>query len=295
MSKKQFLDFNIKKSDGGKLTIVASDETLDRMGEVVPLDSWDLKNYLKNPVLLVDHDYKVEKIVGKAEGLEVGEKQFTFSPDFHSITQLAKEVDQMVNSAYAPAVSVGFMTHAPKKDGDRPRNELLEISFVAVGANPNALSLSAKSVTDPQKEKVQEWAEQKGIETTPPTPSGDPPATDEPVVEKIDKNADIDKLANIVAELAEMKEGRVLSGKNRTKIVECSTALKQAAALLDDLLVATESNKGKDGDEHKGRTPVVVQRVIAPNKAKSPIARALQDVNRISRDMLTEINAEVQS
>ena len=60
---KQYLQFKVAEATKEKMTIVASDETLDRYGEVVPLDAWDFKNYKKNPVLLVDHDYKISKIV----------------------------------------------------------------------------------------------------------------------------------------------------------------------------------------------------------------------------------------
>lgn len=154
---KQYLQFKVASATNQKITIVASDETLDRYGEVVPLDAWDIKNFLKNPVLLVDHDYKVSNIVGRARNLDVGKKSFTFESEFHDITQLAKEVKRMVEEGFAPAVSVGFINHGPKKDGDTPTNELLEISFVAVGANPNALALAMKSIDAEQEKEIETW------------------------------------------------------------------------------------------------------------------------------------------
>lgn len=281
---KIYLDFKIKKAKDGKLTIVASDETLDRMGEVVPIDSWDLKNYKKNPVLLVDHDYKVANIVGRATdlSLDVPGKQLTFSPEFHGLTQLAKEVESMVVSEFAPAVSVGFMPHAPAKDGERVKNELLEISFVAVGANPNALSLAMKSVNADQEKQIEEWVDEKKEEAA------------APVIDQETKTVHMsvelfETMKGQIEELAELKEGRVLSGKNRTKILECSTALKQGAALLDDLLEATDTSKGKDGEEQKGREAQVEQEPVAPKKASPAVVRAMQDINRISNIMLSEI------
>lgn len=353
---KQYLSFQIKKAEKGEITIVASDETLDRMGEVVPISTWDLKNYKKNPVLLVDHDYRVANIVGRAKNIKVSEKEMTFSPDFHQITQLAREVSEMVLTDYAPAVSVGFLPHPPAKDGDTGHNELLEISFVAVPANPNALALAMKSVTTDQEKEVRKWlAERKQdliTEVQTLILSKQKFATEDEAkawakdhdfkADLIDETDDSFRLEQFekgncaegteqmiditegvqalvckptkglsceVAEhkslegrigemlfaLTEIKEGRVLSGKNRTLITNCSTALKQAADMLDELLGATDSNVGKEADGQKGRTTKVEHEVTVPKKAKSPVARALQDINRLTRDILTDLNDQAQS
>lgn len=308
--KKQYLNCTIKKTDNGDLTIVASDETLDRYGEVVPLDAWDLRNYKKNPILLVDHDYKVSNIVGRAKNLKVTDKALTFTPEFHGLTQLAVEVQKMVESDFAPAVSVGFLPHGPKKDGDKGSNELLEISFVAVGANPNALTMALKSIKPEEEEKVKEWI---GEEIK--APSGMQKMRD--MVDEMGDlhgrmddtmggmmddegkgagNADLmEKVASMAEELADLKEGRVLSGKNRTLIEDCSSALKQATALLDELLTATEPNKGKDGGEQKGRDTKVEHGASAPKKAPSHVVRALQDINSTSNALLRELKGDAQS
>jgi len=160
--KKKYINYKIQKDDNGNMTIVASDETLDRMGEVVPLDSWDLTNYKKNPVLLVDHEYKVANIVGRATNIKLDQKALTFTPEFHGLTQLSKEVEAMVNGDFAPAVSVGFLPHGPSGDGEKTMNELLEISFVSVPANPNALALAMKSFDEKQEKAVEDWLKVKG-------------------------------------------------------------------------------------------------------------------------------------
>lgn len=139
----------IMKREGDKIVFIASDETLDRQGEVVSFDSWDLTNFKKNPVLLVDHEYKVENIVGTARNLKKDGaiRAVTFEPNFHEITQLSKDVKRMVDEGSLSKVSVGYMQRPPKKDGDKIVNELLEISFVAVPANPNAgMMLSAEQL-----------------------------------------------------------------------------------------------------------------------------------------------------
>jgi len=156
----------IMKREGDKIVFIASDETLDRQGDVVSFDSWDLTNFKKNPVLLVDHDYKVENIVGTARNLkkDTGLRALTFEPNFHKITPLSQYVEQMVNEGSLSKVSVGFMSKGPSKDGGKIMNELLEISFVAVPANPNAgmmLSISDEQAVS-VKSFVNETIEKEG-------------------------------------------------------------------------------------------------------------------------------------
>lgn len=166
---KQFIRGYFKKSAEGKLVIIASDETLDRHGEVLKLDSWDLTEFNKAPRLLVDHDHRVENIVGKAENTQVDRSigALTFEPVFHDITAKAREVKEMVEQGFLDTVSVGFIPHGPEKDGGLPRNELIEISFVTVGANPSARvkafqeKMKELVVSDEEKGKIEEFASVK--------------------------------------------------------------------------------------------------------------------------------------
>ena len=141
---KLYLKAQLVKAADGKIQFIASDDTVDRSGESIPVDSWDLSNFTKSPRLLVDHDYRVESIVGVAEDIRIEDGKLMFSPKFHAITELAKQVSQMVTEGMLDTVSVGFMRKGDKKAGIQ--NELMEISFVAVPANPNARMLSVKSL-----------------------------------------------------------------------------------------------------------------------------------------------------
>lgn len=280
---KKYIELKLQKADDGKITIVASDETLDRMGEVVPFESWDITNFKKNPVLLVDHDYKVEKIVGRALNLQLkkDERQMVFNPDFHGLTQLSKEVEAMVTNDYAPAVSVGFLPHGPKKDGERVMNELLEISFVSVPANPNALALAMKSINDAQVKEVEAWVA-KDLE--PVTDTGSDTDTEVKMVSMTKEFADT--LSKSMDELADLKEGRVLSKKTRAKLSDCSTALKQAFTSIEDLLTMDAQNEGEQG---KSREPAKEHEVTAPAKVPSSVVRALQDINKMSNLVLQQV------
>lgn len=150
------------EKQGDDVVFVATDETVDRHNESIPLDSWDTENYLKSPRLLVDHDHRVEKIVGRAMDVKTNSRRMTFRPEFHGITTLSREVEAMVKAGHLDTVSVGFIPHPPAQGEEYGKNELVEISFVTVPANPNARrikSLLEESEKDEEKGKVEKFME----------------------------------------------------------------------------------------------------------------------------------------
>lgn len=162
---KEFIKASLQKSENDVFTFVASDETVDRQGESLPMDAWDLRNFKKNPVLLVNHDYKVENIVGSAKKIRVENGQLIFDAVFHEITTLAKEVKKMVEDGWLKTVSVGFMRKAGKSEKDPMTNELFEVSLVPVPANPSAeriKSLVADAAKQADKnDEVKNWLQKQ--------------------------------------------------------------------------------------------------------------------------------------
>jgi HK97 family phage prohead protease len=127
------------KSLDGKITVIASDFSVDRHGEKVNPDGWLLKQFKKNPVMLIGHDYS-SLPVGKWKNIKVEGGQLVAEAVFAS-TEKAKEVESLVRDEILNAVSVGFIA---KKRNEKDftvidEAELLEISWVSVPANPNAL------------------------------------------------------------------------------------------------------------------------------------------------------------
>lgn len=277
--KKHFIEAKLQKS-GDKITFIASDETLDRANEVIAVSSWDLTNFMLNPVLLVDHDYMVEKIVGLATNIRIEDRKLLFEPEFHNITELAKTVDQMVKEEILNTVSVGFIPHGPVKDGDTGRNELLEISFVAVPANPSAQRLKglAEAITDEEKIKIESWKQQA---------EADEKKNDD--TEKVKLEEKVKNLTDVNQELTEeitqVKEGRVISGKNRSLLSDVSSKLKEAAEAVDALLNAAEPEK----DGGKGRTTKVDDGVTEPKKVPPHVRRALQSLNKQTNKLLADL------
>src|ERR1700722_19538295 len=45
------------KDDNGTFDVIISTEDLDRSGEIVRQDGWEMTNYKNNPIVLFAHDY----------------------------------------------------------------------------------------------------------------------------------------------------------------------------------------------------------------------------------------------
>lgn len=133
------------------LSYVMSDETVDRMGDVIEAAGWKLDNFLKNPIALFGHDpsfivghwtdVKVQggKLIGRLSLLPAG------------ISERLDEIRAAVEAGVLRAVSVGFSADPSRMEpiesgGVRFGSaELMECSLVSVPANPNALQM-AKSL-----------------------------------------------------------------------------------------------------------------------------------------------------
>jgi HK97 family phage prohead protease len=135
------------------VTIVASDETVDRYGDVIVASGWDVESYRRNPVVLLDHRYSVSSIVGTA-AVKVESKQLKarITVDDPELNADAAVVMAKLRAGSLRAVSVGFIvgdTEYIRDKDDRItgvrilQSELLEISFVAVPANPSAVLSAA--------------------------------------------------------------------------------------------------------------------------------------------------------
>lgn len=164
-----------EKSADGVLRIVASDETIDRSGESIPFESWDLSKIADRGVkLLIDHDYSVGSVVGKSSVVKDDKRKAIIleNPVFHTITQAARELKEMVDGGWIDEVSVGFLRHEDQKGV--ARNELMEVSFVAVPANPSARTLSMKSVNEAEAKAIEDFVKDVGEDAEEPADAEDP-------------------------------------------------------------------------------------------------------------------------
>lgn len=228
---------------GRVIRFVASDESLDRDGDIVTAAGWKLDNYLKNPVVLYGHNY-YSLPVGKAESviIDPAARQLVIDVAFPAIKDISPEgepsehalfVDSVYNLAklgLLNAVSVGFrgLKTEPILDGDGHytgrkfiEQELMELSIVPVPANANAVAIM--------------------------------------------RNAKLDE-AVIKSFQATAKQGRRLSAASLTslrtirgKLDECNRILDEArgeyATLVGDLDQDDEENEGENEAPKQGIAP----------------------------------------
>ena len=144
---------------GGELVAIASTEDVDRVGDSLKVSDWDFKNFQNNPVLQAGHNYLPQHTIGVAEDLKIEGKIVTFKPKFHNITPLAKQIGEMYKKKILKAWSVGFIPG--EEDGQK--NELLEVSAVAIPANPHSLTAykglldNAEKYDEQVVDSVKDW------------------------------------------------------------------------------------------------------------------------------------------
>jgi HK97 family phage prohead protease len=133
------VSFKAQKDQGeGDFEVIASNENVDRDGEIIKVEGWNFDKYQKNPVLLWGHDYTLPPI-GIVTTLTKGKGQLIAKGTFAK-SAFAQEVRSLYDEGILKAVSVGFIPL--ERDGSTiTKAELLELSFVSVPANADAVSL----------------------------------------------------------------------------------------------------------------------------------------------------------
>lgn len=126
--------------------VIASSEDLDRSWEIIKLDGWDASNYQKNPVILANHSYRVEDIAWKMTKIYKEWKNLIVEWVFTEKTEMWKMCKELYNAGFLKTVSVWFIVKQRLEENRKiiEKAELLEVSFVAVPCNPNAVSLDKK-------------------------------------------------------------------------------------------------------------------------------------------------------
>lgn len=157
------LDFDIRQAgdpEDRTLEFVGSTGHVDRYGDVIEVEGWDLKNYQKNPVFLWAHDYR-QPPVGKALKVEKNDKGLLFRIQFPTAEEypFADTIYKLYLGGYLRATSVGFQDLEREPINDKEgkqigwrfkKQELYELSAVPVPANPQALVMAVqKGVVSP--------------------------------------------------------------------------------------------------------------------------------------------------
>ena len=155
----------IRKIDEESRTVefVASDNSVDSYGTVIPVDKWDLTRFASNGIIGYMHDVygdswtksaDPDDVIGKGVAFIEDEKlivRITFEPK--ELNEKADKIFRKLQFGSLHAVSVGFRATAKGHKGDEERGEdpnvyyyggqeLLEVSVVNIPSNANALKRS---------------------------------------------------------------------------------------------------------------------------------------------------------
>ena len=128
--------------------VIATDASVDRDGEVLTIDGWEIENYLKNPVMFIDHNsWSINYIASKVTKIYFENNQMVIEGIFTDKTEAWRIAQSLYQDGFLKTVSVGFLIKSRNEDNNKiiERKELYEISWVGVPCNPNATSLDGKT------------------------------------------------------------------------------------------------------------------------------------------------------
>lgn len=223
--------FEVERDADGAMSIVMSSATEDRMGDTIAVSGWRLDNFKSNPVLLWGHDSfappigKVSSVV--VEGNALKAKRVEWVPK--EVSEFAWTIQRLVELGFVRAVSVGFrpLKWAFRDDGgvDFAEQELLELSFVSIPANPEALVESKAVDVTP----VDQWAAK--------------------LIASGDAGLSVDGakawLGSRAAALAKAHPNQADDSTDEAplpEIVNLTEAMREQTAVMRDLLVAVREN-----------------------------------------------------
>jgi HK97 family phage prohead protease len=146
------------------MEFVMSDETTDRMDDVILSDGWDLANFKKNPIALFGH--RSDFPIGKWSNLRVENKQLRghleMAPE--GTSERIDEIRRLIDAGILRAVSVGFRPVERQPIDEKAdefwgpfkfiKQELVETSLVSVPANPNALAVAKSLKISPETQQL---------------------------------------------------------------------------------------------------------------------------------------------
>lgn len=156
------------QGEGRQMTFVASDESRDSYGTVLPVSEWNLERYNNNGIVGYAHnlygsyDADPDYVIGRGRAYVKGAEllvDIEFEPE--GTNEIADKVWRKLQFGSLNGVSVGFSAQGAHwgegeeaADGAKPTLyytglELLEVSVVTIPANPNAVRRSiSEEMTD---------------------------------------------------------------------------------------------------------------------------------------------------
>lgn len=125
--------------------VVVSTPEIDRYGTIIVPSGIDYTAYMKNPIVLAQHQSD-KWPVGRCLGFFLNGENLEATMQIECITDNGKSLNSLINAGYVKAVSVGIIPIEKEEqtiNGEKvtvfTKSELVEFSIVSVPANRNAL------------------------------------------------------------------------------------------------------------------------------------------------------------
>lgn len=142
-----------QQSADDPMEFILSEESVDRVGDIIRADGWKLSDFRKNPIALFGHRQDhVDNIIGVWKDVRIVGKQLRGKLHLakEGTSKVVDTVRSLVEQRILKAVSVGALPiEAVPRDPDKPwrgidykKAMLTEASLVPVPAHPNAVAVA---------------------------------------------------------------------------------------------------------------------------------------------------------
>jgi hypothetical protein len=159
---------------GRRITFIISTDAMDRDGDIIDQNGWELADYKRNPVVLWAHDGS-QPPVARAASVAVENGKLVSVAEFPTREQyaFADTIFQLYKGGFLHATSVGFMPEELElMEGPDTgligfrfrRQKLLEYSAVPIPSNPEALVVARSHGidVDPCKKWIERILDERG-------------------------------------------------------------------------------------------------------------------------------------
>lgn len=275
---KQFiLETKVLDETNRIISMIGSTETNDRVGDSMKMSGAKLDNYMKNPIILCNHDYH-SQAVAKSLDVQVQGNKLVFKIQFAE-TDLGKEWFYLYANKYMNASSIGFnpIEYKPNDKGgyDFTSWELLELSLVTVPCNPEAIQRAysdgkiSKGLYDQiNKNESEDLLKMKEEDLK--------LLIDASITEKVTaKDTEIknltDKLTALETKLSEkevIKTGASLSAANVDKLSAICSKIDASVDELSAFITSCTGVTPSDPDEDKDYSEEEIQKLVQANLNK---------------------------
>lgn len=140
------------QSDGKEVFwFKVTSEVIDRQNEIVKATSYNIDKFMENPVMFFQHN-SFDLPIGLWVDYKIEKNELYLAGWFHQLTdeegnELSKTVKDYVEKGILKATSIGFQninSHIERIDNKNIKVydeiDLIEVSIVTIGANPDALA-----------------------------------------------------------------------------------------------------------------------------------------------------------